>query len=207
MARRLLGQRLVRVLDDGSRLAGIIVEVEAYCGVEDRGSHAFGGRRTPRNESMYARPGTAYIYFTYGMHHCLNVVCGTEGEPLAVLLRALQPVEGLEAMRRLRNAWWRSGRALTEADLCSGPGKICQSLALARAQDGLDLTTDSRLFIERVRSKPMEEELIVAGPRIGLGIAGAWADAPLRWFVRGNPHVSAGGRSGGADGPRPPDRR
>ena len=94
LARRLLGQRLVRTLGDGTRLAGIIVETEAYLGVRDRAAHSFGGRRTPRNESMFARPGTAYVYFTYGMHHCVNVVCGRRDEPVAVLIRALEPVEG-----------------------------------------------------------------------------------------------------------------
>src|SRR5262245_61693000 len=103
LAHALLGKKLVRVLQNGERLAGIIVETEAYVGVIDRASHPFGGRRTPRNESMYGRAGTAYVYFTYGVHHCVNVVCGRENEPVAVLLRALEPVEGLEAMRRLRS--------------------------------------------------------------------------------------------------------
>ena len=98
LAQALIGRVLVRALEDGTRLAGVIVETEAYLGVEDRAAHAFGGRRTARNESMYGPPGTAYVYFTYGMHFCFNVVCGRRDEPVAVLIRALQPIEGMDRM-------------------------------------------------------------------------------------------------------------
>src|SRR5690606_26066686 len=104
LARRLLGCRLVRVLDDGVRLTGVIVETEAYCGAADLASHAVGGRRTARNEAMYAKAGTSYVYFTYGMHFCFNVVCGEVDVPLAVLVRALEPVEGIGEMKRRRAA-------------------------------------------------------------------------------------------------------
>lgn len=184
LARRLLGQRLVRVLDTGERLAGIIVEAEAYVGVQDRASHAFGGRRTTRTETMYARAGVAYVYFTYGMHHMFNVVCGEEDEPPAVLVRALRPTEGLDAMRRLRPG------AVRERDLCSGPGKLCEALAIHRRQDGTDLTTDSRLFIERVRSRALPGSKVSRTPRIGVDSAGEWATAPLRWLLTGDPNVS-----------------
>ncbi len=103
VARNLLGQRLVRV-DDGRRLAGVIVEVEAYLGLRDRAAHTYGGRRTARNESMYLGGGYAYVYFTYGMHHCLNVVCGGRGDGTAILLRAIEPTEGLEVMFARRAA-------------------------------------------------------------------------------------------------------
>src|SRR5262245_59101823 len=103
LAGRLLGQRLVRIRR-GRRLAGIIVEVEAYLGVPAAAAPTYDGRRTPRNEAMYADPGTAYVYFTYGMHHCLNVVGGRRGEPVAVLIRAIEPVEGLATMERLRRS-------------------------------------------------------------------------------------------------------
>src|SRR5690606_28960799 len=102
VARALLGQRLVRVAQ-GVRTAGLIVEVEAYLGIPDKAAHTCGGRRTPRNESMWGDGGHAYIYFTYGMHHCMNVVAGAPGSPVAVLLRALEPVEGLEAMYARRS--------------------------------------------------------------------------------------------------------
>ena len=178
------------MLADGTRLAGRIVEVEAYVGVRDRACHSFGGRRTPRNESMYGPPGLAYVYFTYGMHHCMNVVCGRDGEPVAVLIRALEPIDGLEAMRRARasgNA--AKARALRERDLCSGPGKLCQALGLDRACDGEDLATSERLWIEE-RGAGGARSRLVRGPRIGIGSAGVWAEKPLRWGVAGSPWVS-----------------
>ncbi|MCB9845457.1 MAG: DNA-3-methyladenine glycosylase [Phycisphaeraceae bacterium] len=205
LARRLLGCRLVRVLEDGTRLAGMIVETEAYLGLEDRAAHSFGGRRTPRNESMYARAGTAYVYFTYGMHHCVNVVCGRIDEPVAVLIRALQPTEGVERMFAHRRG------AKRETDLCSGPGKLCQALAIDRSQDGQDLLAGGRLAVEASGRKPIDPSCIINTPRIGIGSAGEWVDAPLRWAIAGNAHVSRGaGRSlesakssGGAQRQRP----
>ena len=98
LARRLLGCTLARTMPDGTRRSGRIVETEAYVGVEDEASHARGGRRTPKIESMYAEGGTVYVYFTYGMHHCVNVVSGKIGRPEAVLLRALEPVDGIDAL-------------------------------------------------------------------------------------------------------------
>ncbi len=189
LARRLLGQTLTRILDDGTRLAGIIVETEAYLGVRDRASHAWNGRRTPRTEPMYGPPGTSYVYFTYGMHFCFNIACGREGEPPAVLIRALDPLEGLEKMRELR-ASRRPTRPIRDADLCSGPGKLCQALGIDRHLTGIDLTRDRRLFVERTCARPLAAEQIGNSPRIGIGFAGEWAAEPLRWFVRGNPHVS-----------------
>lgn len=178
------------MLDDGTRLSGLIVEVEAYLGVEDRAAHSYGGRRTPRNEAMYAAPGTAYIYFTYGMHHCANVVCGREGEPVAVLLRALEPLEGVGAMRRFREATRRRG-GLRDRDLASGPGRLCRALALDLSLNGVDLTTDPRLWIELDRSRPFPAGGLVNTPRIGVEGAGEPAASRLlRWHVRGNAHVS-----------------
>ncbi len=172
LAPALLGRRLVRVLDDGTRLAGAILEAEAYVGVRDRASHAFGGRRTPRNESMYGRPGLAYVYFTYGMHHCFNVVCAREGFPAAVLVRALVPEEGLERMRALRG--------VERARLCAGPGNLCRAMAIDRGLDGEDLVTSGRLFIEL--SRPVRGR-VRRTARIGLGEAGAWRRRRLRWVV------------------------
>lgn len=196
LACALIGQRLVRVLDDGVRLAGLIVETEAYLGAEDGCAHSFGGRRTPRNESMYARAGTAYVYFTYGMHHCVNIVCGGRDEPVAVLIRALQPTEGLEQMYTHRA---KAGR---DRDLCSGPGKLCQALAIDRGLNGIDLTRDGQLFVEIVRDGPIDHSVLVNTPRIGVG-TGEWADRPLRWALAGCEHVSGPGRLSG----RPARRR
>jgi DNA-3-methyladenine glycosylase len=188
VARRLLGHRLVRVLDDGTRLAGTIVEAEAYLGPEDRGAHTFNGRRTARNESMYLPGGHAYIYFTYGMHFCMNVVCGRKDHGTAVLLRALEPTEGTEEMFRRRP----KARAVT--DLCSGPGKLAAALQLDRSLDGTNLLTSCMLYIERLRDRVLPSRLIGVGSRIGLNdhpkAAGEWADRPLRFFIWGNPHVS-----------------
>ena len=188
VARRLLGQRLVRVLPNGKRLAGIIVEVEAYLGPHDQGSHTRGGRRTPRNESMYLPGGHAYIYFTYGMHHCLNIVCGERDYGSAVLLRAIEPTEGVETMFRHRP------KARTLRDLCSGPGRLAQALAVDRSLDGINLMTSRSLYVERVRATRLPDASIGTSARIGLNphpnFAGYWAGRPLRFFVLANRFVS-----------------
>jgi DNA-3-methyladenine glycosylase len=171
VAKRLLGQRLVRVID-GQRLAGIIVEVEAYLGAKDRAAHTFGGRRTPRNESMYLPGGHAYVYFTYGAHYCLNVVCGNRDEGVAVLIRAIEPTEGIEQMARNRaNGRPRTKPRLSATGLCSGPGKLTQALKIDRSLDGENLRTSDRLFIERVRSRPLPTQQIGVSPRIGMNPA------------------------------------
>jgi len=187
VATRLLGQRLVRVLG-GRRLAGFIVEVEAYLGAADRAAHTYGGRRSARNEAMYLPGGHAYVYFTYGMHYCLNVVCGRQDEGVAVLIRAIEPVEGIEMMFRHRP------RARTETDLCSGPGKLTQALRIDRSLDGVDLRTSPDLFIEQVRKQAISRRLVQRSARVGLNPTaawtGGWAERALRYFIRGNPHVS-----------------
>jgi DNA-3-methyladenine glycosylase len=187
VAKRLLGQRLVRVLN-GERLAGVIVEVEAYLGAEDPAAHTYGGRRTPRNESMYLPGGHAYVYFTYGAHYCLNVVCGARDEGVAVLIRALEPTEGVETMFRLRPC------ARRLVDLCSGPGKLTQAMAINRKLDGVDLRTSAELFIERTRQRCLPLECIASTARIGLNPTGkwpsGWSDRALRYLIRGNPHLS-----------------
>ncbi len=199
LAMRLLGHLLVRVLDDGTLLAGRIVETEAYRGVTDAASHAYRGRRTPRNEQMYARPGTAYVYFTYGMHFCMNVVCGEVDVPHAVLLRALEPLSGLEAMRSLRNvrpgkaAAARGPRSVPDRELCSGPARLCQAMGIGREQNGLDLVDGRTLFIAapsaRAGFAPVKPRDIVRTPRIGIDYAGAWAAKPLRFVLTNTLYV------------------
>jgi DNA-3-methyladenine glycosylase len=179
VARSLLGQRLVRV-EGGRRLAGIIVEVEAYLGARDRAAHTYNGRRTPRNESMYLHGGHVYVYFTYGMHHCMNVVCGRRDEGTAVLLRAIEPTEGLDMMFDRRAA------ANRPRDLCSGPGKLTRAFGIDRTQDGLDLRVSRELFIERPGGRPS----IVCTPRIGVDYAGSWAKRRLRFLISENLYVS-----------------
>lgn len=190
MARRLLGQRLVRIVA-GHRLAGTIVEAEAYLGAEDRAAHSFGGKRTARNESMYLAGGHAYVYMIYGIHHCLNVVCGEPDEGVAVLLRAIEPTEGIEWMSKNRrgvNA--RSNAVWSETDLCSGPGKLAQALAIDRDLDGHDLRSGKRLFIEQTLTEPLSDARIVTRPRIGVDYAGPWASKPLRFLLDGSEFVS-----------------
>ena len=170
LAPRLLNKLLVR----GER-AGRIVEVEAYAGQADPASHAFRGR-TARNATMFGPPGHLYVYFTYGMHFCANVVCGKDGEASAVLLRALTPVAGLKEMRRARGPAARLDR-----DLCSGPGKLCQALGLDRAFDGADLVTGDDGVEVADDGTPPPPTPGVSG-RIGLSVA---AEVPWRFYVPG----------------------
>jgi DNA-3-methyladenine glycosylase len=158
---------LVRVLDDGTRLAGRIVETEAYLGVIDRAAHSYGGRRTPRNAAMWGPAGHAYVYFVYGLHHCMNVVAEGPERPSAVLIRALEPLEGLDVMRGQR-AGKRPGARLRDTDLCSGPAKQAQALRLDRSLDGADLVAGTQLFLERGIRVPPEQ--VVAAARIGVGL-------------------------------------
>jgi DNA-3-methyladenine glycosylase len=187
LARALLGQVLVRVLDDGTRLAGRIVETEAYLGEIDRAAHSYGGRRTARNAAMWGPAGHAYVYFIYGLHHCMNVVAEGPERPTAVLVRALEPLEGLDAMRAHRAAR-RPGARLRDTELCSGPARLAQALRLDRSLDGADLVAGTALFLERGTRVPPEQ--VVAAPRIGVDYAGEWAEQPLRFFLAGDPHVS-----------------
>ena len=197
LARRLLGARLVVPARDGRRVSGIIVETEAYRGPEDRASHAYGGRRTRRTETMYARGGTAYVYFVYGMYHQFNVVTNVAGVPHAVLVRALEPVEGLGLMRRRR-----AGEA--DGNLTSGPGKLCVALGIDRRLDGADLLGD-RVWIERGRR--VAPASVACGPRIGIDYAAEWAAEPWRFWLRGNPFVSRIPRRGPSAPMRPAQSR
>jgi DNA-3-methyladenine glycosylase len=172
----LLGRVLVRTLPSGVRLAARLVETEAYQ-QDDPASHSFGGR-TARTEVMFGPPGHLYVYFTYGMHFCMNVVTGARGEGSAVLLRAAEPLVGLEQMRALRGV--EDLRAL-----CSGPGKLCQALGVDRADDGDDLVRGSGLSIHRGEGVPADRVEIT--PRIGIRRA---AERPWRFVVRGDAFVS-----------------
>lgn len=176
VARELIGALLVRRLDNGSQLIGKIVETEAYIGEEDPACHAARGR-TPRNAIMYGPPGYAYIYFTYGMHYCLNAVTEEEGFPAAVLIRALEPVEGLETMRKFY------GRSQVSR-LTNGPGKLCRAFALDKSLNGADLCGDL-LFI--AAGEPAPEQNIAVTPRIGIR---AGREYPWRFCLKGNPFVS-----------------
>jgi DNA-3-methyladenine glycosylase len=161
----------------GRRTAGRIVETEAYIGPHDPAAHGFGDRRTQRNARLFGAPGTAYVFFTYGMHWCLNAVTERDGYPAAVLLRALEPIEGIEVMRR------RRGRR-ADVDLASGPAKLAQALAVTGKLDGHDLT---RRPLQILPGRPVLEANVEVSPRIGIRRAADW---PLRFVVRGSRFAS-----------------
>jgi DNA-3-methyladenine glycosylase len=183
VARELLGCVLARRHPDtGTILRGVIVESEAYVGEEDKACHARAGR-TPRTSVMYGHPGHAYVYFTYGMHHMLNVVTEPEGSPAAVLLRAVEPTEGLDSMRRARGV--DAAHLLT-----SGPGKLCQAFALDLGQNGADLR-GGEIWIESGRTVPERE--VARSARIGCQTAASpWDLIPWRFYVTASLHVTPG---------------
>ena len=192
IAQALLGKYLVRNRN-GELLAGRITETEAYVGRCDKACHAYNYRRTPRTETLFMAPGHAYIYFIYGMYHCLNFVTEPEGEPSAVLLRGLEAVYGVEQMSLLRY-----GNPLTQLtayqrkNFLNGPGKCCRALDLTRAENGLDLTADV-LFLcdgpEDVGLPPVDagSYILRTGKRIGIDYAEEAVDFPWRfWLERTN---------------------
>jgi DNA-3-methyladenine glycosylase len=181
VAQELLGCLLVRHLN-GHRLSGIIVEAEAYIGEKDLACHAKAGK-TSRTQVMYGPAGFSYVYFTYGMHWMLNVVTENEEFPAAVLIRAIQPIEGVEAMQRLRG-----GKKVP--DLCNGPAKLTQALNITRAQNWLDLCQPSSGISIEAHTK-FPSRTLSAGPRIGLGnTPEPWKSKPWRYLVKDNPFVS-----------------
>ena len=179
VARDLLGKRLVRVWD-GTALVCRITETEAYVGRCDKACHAYGYRRTPRTETLFAPPGTAYIDLIYGMYHCLNFVTEPEGEPCAVLIRGLEAVEG-EALIA-RNRFGVSPAEMTayqKKQFLNGPGKVCRGLMLTRTQNGLDLTGDE-LYVLDAGEAP---DIIHTGKRIGIDYAEEAAEFPWRFYL------------------------
>jgi len=180
VSRDLLGKLLVVPDETGRRISGKIVEVEAYRGPEDRASHAFGGRRTKRTETMYGEGGVAYVYFVYGMYNQFNVVSNVKDIPHAILVRALEPVEGIDTMRSRRHPH-------VDRNLTSGPGKLCLAMGIDRQLDGRDLLGD-RVWIEEYEKVPASK--IARGPRIGIDYAEKWIEKPWRFWVKGNDYVS-----------------
>ena len=191
VARALLGTTLVHDTPAG-RTAGRIVEGEAYRGPHDRAAHSAGGHRSARNEVMYGPAGHAYVYFVYGMHHCVNVVTQPRGVPEAILIRALEPLEGEAHMRRRRGLpdapAWR---------LCRGPGALCRAMGITREGNGTDLVRGRLRILDATPAR-----LVARTPRIGVEYAGAHAERHWRFLVRGSRAVS--GRR--APSPRRPRR-
>ncbi len=175
MARDLLGTVLVRELP-GGRLAARLVEVEAYQ-EDDPASHSFRGR-TARTDVMFGRPGHLYVYFIYGMHWCMNVVSGREGEGSAVLLRAAEPLEGLQEMARRRGTG-------DPRLLCAGPARLAQAFAVTGDENGTDLARGEGLFL--AAGTPFEDDAVGAGPRVGIRLA---AERPWRYAALGSRYLS-----------------
>ncbi len=182
VARDLLGRLLVHEAPDGVT-SGRIVETEVYMGPEDKASHAYGGRRTKRNEVQFGPKGRAYVYQVYGMYYCFDTTVGCcIGKPEVVLVRALEPIDGVQIMKKRRGI---AGNPLT--DLTSGPSKLCMSMGITTALNGTDLSVPP-LYIERGES--VKNEQVKQARRVGVDYAGEWKNMPWRFLVAGNPFVS-----------------
>ncbi len=181
IARELLGKIIVTNFES-SITSGRIVETEAYRAFTDKASHSFGGRRTARNQPMYWQPGTAYVYICYGMHRMFNVVTNKEGIPDAVLIRAVEPVEGISTMAK------RTGKKITDKSLSRGPGNVGKALGIYKHHSGLFLLDEEIYLLDDNLTYPEEE--IGISKRIGVESAGADALLPYRFYVKGNKYVS-----------------
>ncbi len=180
VARDLIGKLLVVPTSDGRRVSGMIVETEAYLGQMDKAAHSYGGRRTARNEITYAEGGHVYVFFVYGIYYQLNLVTGLAEHPHVVLVRAVEPVEGIEIMRERRGE-------MKDWNLTSGPGKLCIAFGITRELNGEDLLGD-RIWVEEYRNFKKPE--IETGPRIGINYAEEFAEMPWRFWLQGNEFVS-----------------
>ena len=180
VARELLGKLLVVPAKNEIRVSGFIVETEAYRGPQDRAAHSYGGRRTKRTEPMYGIGGTAYVFFVYGMYYQFNVVTNAAELPHAVLIRAVEPFEGIDVMRKRRHRQ-------PDHNLTNGPGKLCIALGIDRGLDGADLLGE-RVWLEAGRK--IGRSRIASGPRIGIDYAEEWVDKPWRFWIKDNPFLS-----------------
>jgi len=183
VAKKLLGKELVRKVN-GQLIVSRIVETEAYGGIEDKGSHAYGNKRTKRTEPMFHIGGTIYVYLIYGMYHLLNVVTGPVGDPNAVLIRAVEPVNGIDFIKGNRSI--KSNKVY---DLTNGPGKLTQGLAIDMDFNQKDLVSGDDLYI-RESSKAIKGNEIVQSPRVNIDYAKEYKDKPWRYFIAENSYVS-----------------
>lgn len=181
LAVRLLGKQLFTLVD-GELTGGTIVETEAYKGVIDKASHAYGGRFTPRTKVMYNSGGLSYVYLCYGIHHLFNVVTAPQGTPHAVLIRGLEPLTGIDVMLRRRNM------DLLRPNLTAGPGALAKAMGIDKLLNEKDLQGDE-IWIEDTGLK-FSEEAIAAVPRVGVDYAEEHALLPWRYYIKGNPYVS-----------------
>lgn len=181
ISRALIGKYLFTCID-GAVTGGYIVETEAYNGIIDRASHAFGNRLTPRTKTMFEQGGIAYVYLCYGIHEMFNVVTSVAGQPHAVLIRAINPTDGLDIMQHRRNM------PIVKPTITSGPGSVAKALGISRAVNAVSLHGD-KIWIED-RGLAFPEDQIAAVPRVGVDYAGNDALLPYRFYVKGNPYVS-----------------
>ena len=188
IARKLLGKLLVVPTANSERVAGMIIETEAYLGAVDKAAHSYGNRRTPRTETMFAVGGTAYIFFIYGMYFQFNVVVGAIGTPHAILIRAVEPIENIEIMRKRRNAKSKNlNQKMLDKNLTSGPGKLCIALGIDKTFNNEDLLGE-RVWLENF--KVFSESEISSGKRIGIDYAEEFVEKPWRFWVNDNLFVS-----------------
>lgn len=187
IARQLLGIIMVTEIDH-VRTAGRIVEAEAYSAISDRASHAYGGRRTARNEHMYGMPGTSYVYICYGVHPMVNVVTNEHGIPDAVLIRALEPVKGITVMAK------RTGKAPDDKTITKGPGNLCRAMGIDKTFSGLFLQS-APIYLLHDPGFIIEDHMIGVSRRIGVEGAGEDAALPYRFYIRGNKYVSGSPRT------------
>lgn len=186
VAQDLLGKYIVRILN-GERLIGRITETEAYIGRCDKACHAYNYRRTQRTETLFMAPGHAYIYLIYGMYHCLNFVTEPEGEPAAVLIRAVEPIAGTDTIYRLRFGE-KPLSPYRMKHFMNGPGKLCKGFSLTRNENGLDLTGDTLFVCDTLEelgilSPEFQKERMCAGPRIGIDYAEEAREFPWRFWL------------------------
>lgn len=180
LAKELLGMKLIHI-DDDAIISGYIVETEAYLGPEDRAAHSFNNRRTARTEVMYGEAGTIYTYFIYGMHVCFNIVSGPVNKPEAILIRAIQPNEGIERMRE------RRARVKNEIQLTNGPGKLSKAMGFTLSDNGKKIN-EGNIRVEEGMIVVQNE--IISGPRIGIQYAEEAVHYPYRFWIKNNPYVS-----------------
>ncbi|MCW4005449.1 MAG: DNA-3-methyladenine glycosylase [Candidatus Bathyarchaeota archaeon] len=183
VARNLLGKTLVHETPHGT-LAGKIVETEAYLGPEDKASHAYNNKRTPRTQTQFGEKGHAYIYFIYGLYYCFNVTAGnTPEKPECVFFRAIEPTQGIEFMNQRRPAAKGNPKKLA-----NGPSKLCMALDLTKKQNGIDMCQPPLYILDE--GETVADDCVVAAPRIGVDYADDWKHKPWRFYIKDNPYVS-----------------
>lgn len=180
IAKSLLGKKLVTTFN-GKITAGIICETEAYCGAQDRGCHAYNGRFTARTKVMYQEGGVSYVYLCYGVHYLFNVVTHNEGEPHAVLIRAIEPIEGISIMLKRRNM------SSYNSNIGAGPGLVTQCLGITTKHNGISLMGDK---IQICDAAPINPEQIIASPRVGMNFNGPYKLIPYRFRILNSPFTS-----------------